>query len=416
MFFWPNIVLKFFVVLALIQCYNIKDIIDYYAKIYSFRHFYTLENTVEDFIYLDNAATTRPLKCVTEAQTEAQNSFWGNPASLYSLGLAAARELSNARTVLANAVGANTGNVYFTSGGTESNNTAIFSAAYSLKRRGKHIVTTAFEHPSVLNPIKKLESEGFTVTYLSPEKKGYVSEEQIAAAVREDTILVSIMAQNNETGALNDVKTVKQIIKAAGSSALFHCDGVQAFLKMPLCLRDFDFLSVSAHKVGGPKGIGALITSQKVVPLLLGGGQEKGARSGTVPVPLICGFAAAVQNQPKFDVLALYEYAKEKLAGYTLNLPQKTSPYILNFSVQNYKSETLLHYLEKENIFVSSGSACARGGQSHVLKSMGLSSDISDSAIRISFNYENTKQDIDRLCAALEKAQSELIPVKRNKR
>ena len=371
---------------------------------------------MEDFIYLDNAATTRPLQCVIDAQTNAQKNLWGNPASLYSLGLASARELSSARSTVANAVGAKAENVYFTSGGTESNNTAIFSAAESLKRRGKHIVTSAFEHPSVLNPIKKLEGEGFQVTYLSPEAQGYISEEQIAAAVREDTLLVSIMAQNNETGALNEIKTVKQIIKAANSPALFHSDCVQAFQKTPLQFADFDFICVSAHKVGGPKGIGALITCQKVMPLLLGGGQEKGVRSGTVAVPLISGFAAAVQNQPKFDVLALYEYAKEKLGEYTLNLPQKSSPYILNFSVENYKSETLLHYLEKENIFVSSGSACARGEQSYVLKSMGLAADITDSALRISFNFENTKEDIDRLCAVLKKARAELIPVKRNKR
>lgn len=370
---------------------------------------------MEDFIYLDNAATTRPLPCVIKAQSEAQKNLWGNPASLYSLGLVAARELSRARQVIANSVGAKSGEVYFTSGGTESNNTAIFSAAYTLKHRGKHIVTTAFEHPSVLNPIKKLESEGFTVTYLSPGAKGYISQEQIAAAVRQDTVLVSVMAQNNETGALNDIKNVKQIIKNAGSCALFHCDGVQAYLKTPLQFADFDFLSVSAHKVGGPKGVGALFASRPVAPLILGGGQEKGVRSGTVPVELICGFAAAVEGRPSFDAPKLYNYAKEKLGQYTLNVPQKASPYILNFSVKNYKSETLLHYLEKENIFVSSGSACAKGEQSYVLKSMGLSDDITDSAIRISFSYENTKEDIDRLCNVLKKAQSELIPVKRNK-
>ncbi|MBQ0111265.1 MAG: cysteine desulfurase [Oscillospiraceae bacterium] len=366
------------------------------------------------FIYLDNAATQQPLKCVTAAQSDADSRFWGNPASLYSVGLDAARELARARTVVANAVSAPPSCVYFTSGGTESNNTAIFSAARMLKKRGKHIVTTAFEHPSVLNPVKSLEAEGFEVTYLSPDTKGYISEEQIAAAVRSDTVLVSIMAQNNETGALNDIKNVKQIIKAANSPALFHCDCVQAFMKTPLTFSDFDFMSVSAHKIGGPKGVGALFAGTKVMPLLLGGGQEKGIRSGTVPVPLICGFAAAVENQPHFDALPLYEYAKEKLGEYTLNLPQKASPYILNFSVENYKSETLLHYLEKENIFVSSGSACAKGEQSYVLKSMGLKNEITDSAIRISFNHKNTKEDIDRLCKVLKMAQSELIPIKRN--
>ena len=376
-----------------------------------------------ELIYLDNSSTTKPCeKAITNIKYALENA-WGNPSSLHRLGVEAEIGVDDTRNRLANILGCRADEIYFTSCGTESNNTAILGAALSRKKRGNRIVTTSIEHPSVLEVMKKLQSEGFEVIQLKPDITGVINPEDIKNAVNEKTILVSIMLVNNEVGSIQPVSVAAEAIKASGAPALLHCDAVQAFGKMPINIKTLgvDLLSVSAHKIHGPKGIGALYIKKGVTipPLLLGGGQEKGFRSGTECVPLIMGFAGALEelgniNENLKKLSKLNAYAKEKLLNtgiVTLNSGEGL-PYILNISVVGYRSETLLHFLESKNIFVSSGSACAKGEGSFVLKEMGLKADRIDSALRISFSRFSKESDIDALCEALMEAANKLKKVK----
>ena len=376
-----------------------------------------------ELIYLDNSSTTKPCeKAITNIKYALENA-WGNPSSLHRLGVEAEIGVDDTRNRLANILGCRADEIYFTSCGTESNNTAILGAALSRKKRGNRIVTTSIEHPSVLEVMKKLEGDGFEVVYLKPDINGVINPEDIKNAVNEKTILVSIMLVNNEVGSIQPVSVAAEAIKASGAPALLHCDAVQAFGKMPINIKALgvDLLSVSAHKIHGPKGIGALYIKKGVTipPLLLGGGQEKGFRSGTESVPLIMGFAGALEelgniNENLKKLSKLNAYAKEKLLNtgiVTLNSGEGL-PYILNISVVGYRSETLLHFLESKNIFVSSGSACAKGEGSFVLKEMGLNADRIDSALRISFSRFSKESDIDALCEALLEAANKLKKVK----
>ena len=309
--------------------------------------------------------------------------------------------------------------VFFTSCGTESNNTAIFSAVEHLKKRGNRIVTTTIEHPSVKNPIKKLEENGFEVVWLKPNEFGKITREQLENAITPSTILVSVMFVNNETGAIQPVECVKEIIKAKSSPALFHCDAVQAFGKIEVKPKKLgiDLLSASGHKIHAPKGVGILFKDKSLhlAPFMLGGGQEKGFRSGTESVPLIAGFGAAVKelniNHNLNQVASLKNYAIERLKslqGIEFNSPDDALPYIINISVIGYRSETLLHFLEADGILVSSGSACSKGSPSSVLSEMGISATKADSAIRISLSRYNEPSDFDSLVLALQKAQKKL--------
>lgn len=375
-------------------------------------------------IYLDNSSTTKPCKATTENINSALENFWGNPSSLHRLGVEAEIPVSEARTEIARVLNCREDEIYFTSCGTESNNTAIFGVCKSRKKRGKRIVTTAIEHPSVLEAFKRMEEDGFEVIYLKPNENGVVSEKDIENAVNKDTILVSIMLVNNETGAIEPVKAAADIIKKSGAPALLHCDAVQGFGKMPINVNSLgvDLLSVSAHKIHGPKGIGALYVKKgvNISPLLFGGGQEKGMRSGTESVPLIMGFKGAVSelgniNESLKKTKELWDYAKNKLLStniVTINSSDEALPYILNISVVGYRSETLLHFLETKNIYVSSGSACAKGEGSYVLKEMGFKPERIDSALRISFSRFTEMQEIDALCHALIEATQKLRRVK----
>lgn len=310
--------------------------------------------------------------------------------------------------------------IYFVGSGTEGNNTAILGAASARKKRGNRIVTTTIEHPSVLETVKRLENDGFDVVYLKPQADGVISVEDLKAAVNKNTILVSIMLVNNETGAIQPVKEASQIIKQSGAPALLHCDGVQAFGKMSINLSELgvDLFTASGHKIHGPKGIGVLYIKKGVTvkPLLTGGGQEKNIRSGTESVPLIYGLKGAVDclgntNENLRHAKELWSYAKETLTQtgiITINSSDNTLPYILNISVEGYRSETLLHFLEASGVYVSSGSACAKGEGSYVLREMGLSRNRVDSALRISFSRENTKDDINALKSALLAATQKL--------
>ncbi len=365
-------------------------------------------------IYLDNSATTRVSGAAAKKALEIMMEAYGNPSSLHSKGLQAQHELDAARKIIAQAMGAQPEEICFTSGGTEGNNTAVFGAAHALKRRGNRIVTTAIEHSSVMEAMQQLEKEGFEVVYLTPDSSGRVSAKDIKDAVTKDTILVSIMAVNNEIGSIQPLETVYRAIAAAGAPALFHVDAVQAFMKMPLLPKKFgiDLMTVSGHKINAPKGCGALYIRKgaRILPLHFGGLQEKKIRPGTEPSPAVCAMGAAVEEHKDIKgqteyIRGLNTYCREKLAeidGVVINSDENCLPYIINFSLPGLRSETVLHFLAERNIFVSSGSACAKGHKSHVLTALGLPADLTDSAIRISFSSENTKNDIDILINSLK--------------
>jgi len=367
--------------------------------------------------YLDNSATTKPCEQAVAAALNAMTADFGNPSSLHGLGLAAENLVATAREQLAERLGADVREVYFTSGGSEGNNTALFGAAHARRRLGRHIIATAVEHDSVLMPLKQLEKQGFEVTYLAPGPDGNLQPEQFKNALRPDTILVTCMAVNNETGAVFPVTRLRGVLQAAGSKALLHTDCVQAFGKLPVDALDWgvDLLSASAHKVHGLKGCGLLYIKKglNLPPLIYGGGQESGLRSGTEAVPNISAFGAAVKALPSSaDFLkhtkSLQALLRERLQGFQnvqINSPQNGCPYILNFSFMGYRSETLLHFLAQRGVFVSSGSACAKGKGSHVLLAQGLPKHRVDSALRVSFSYQNTPEDVLALCSALTEAQ-----------
>lgn len=371
-------------------------------------------------VYLDNSATTKPSTLSIEYTLKALNDYWGNPSSLHLLGFEAENLLNETRKSVADLLHCRDDEITFTSSGTEANNTAIFGAAYSRAKRGKRIVTTEIEHSSVLEAMRKLESEGFEVVYLKPDKSGKVSSSDIKSAINTNTILVSIMLVNNELGSIQPVKEVADAIKQTGAPALLHCDAVQAFGKIPVSPQKLgvDLLTASAHKIHGPKGVGILYIKKGVhiKPLIWGGGQESGMRSGTEAVPLIYGLCGAVKSLPNIDrqlslQQELWNYAKEKLLStgiLEINSPDGCLPYIINISVLGYRSETLLHFLENDGIYVSSGSACSKGVGSYVLTACGLNNKKVDSALRISFSRYNTKEDIDRLCESLLKATAKL--------
>ena len=371
-------------------------------------------------VYLDNSATTKPCEKAIQNINFALKENWANPSSLYDIGFKAQLLVDDARESVAQLLRCREDEIYFTSCGTESNNTAILGAVNSRKKRGNKIVTTAIEHPSVLETMIKLEDDGIEVVYLKPQTDGSVSKEDLKSAITKDTILVSIMLVNNETGAIQPVKAASEAIKAVNAPALLHCDGVQAFGKMPTSLQQLgvDLFSASGHKVHASKGVGVIYIKKGITikPLLTGGGQEKHMRSGTESVPLIYGLSGAIQelgdiskNLEKTN--ELWHYAKNSLLEtglITVNSPDNALPYILNVSVLGYRSETLLHFLESQGVYVSSGSACAKGEGSYVLNQMGFDKKRVDSALRISFSRYNTKQDIDVLKTALVSATQKL--------
>jgi len=371
-------------------------------------------------VYLDNSSTTIVCREAADKVMEMLMDNYGNPSSLHAKGFRAEQEMTAARNEIAALLGAHSEEIYFTSGGTESNNIALFGAAYARRRRGNHIVTTMMEHPSVLNTMKQLEAEGFSVTYLKPDGAGQIQPEQVFEAVTADTILVSMMCVNNEVGSILPLEAVSAAIAAVKSPALFHVDAVQAFGKLPIKLAKLkiDLMSMSAHKIHGPKGVGALYIRRTVhiIPRTFGGGQEKDIRPGTESTPLIAGFGAAVKALPDANtqrkaVASLNAYCREKLLeidGIVLNSPEDALPYIINLSSGGARAETMLHYLASKEIYVSTGSACSKGKASHVLTAMGLPLDRINSSLRLSFSRYNTKDDVDRLLCALRDGLSEL--------
>lgn len=373
--------------------------------------------------YLDNAATTRVCAEAAQKALYMMTDCFGNPSSLHTVGYAAEREVSAARQAVAHLLGATPERVIFTSGGTESNNLVILGGAAANHRVGRHAVTTAVEHASVAASFRQLEQEGWEVTRLVPNRDSAITPEQVAAACRLDTALVSIMLVNNETGARFPVEQLVPAVRAAAPRARFHTDAVQAAGKLPLYAEKWgvDFLSVSGHKIHAPKGVGALYIRRgvSVIPRAPGGEQEQGLRAGTEATPAIAAFGAAAAAVPDLDALnerfeRLYAQLVEGLKAFPnvrLHQPAARVPYLLNLSLPGLRSETLLHFLARREVFVSGGSACSKGKQSPVLKALGLPPQEIDSALRVSFSRDTTPQDIDRFLQALHEADDSLTRV-----
>lgn len=371
-------------------------------------------------IYLDNAATTKPCSAAVSAMTEALTEEWGNPSAAYGRGLRAELLVKGARDRVAEALGCEPERVFFTSGGTEGDNFAVFSVAKRYGKRGRHIITTQVEHHGVLNAMKELEEQGFEVTYLKPQSDGSVSKRDLLAAFRKDTILVSIMMVNSETGAVNDIAAMAKLTHQK-SQAVFHTDAVQGFMKLPFRAASLgaDLLTVSAHKIHGPKGCGAVYMDPELhlPPYLYGGGQEKGMRSGTENVPAIAGFGAAcafLQGEIREKRRRMEALKECCLAGLSAAAPEAVvlgnhaAPHIICLAVPGLRSQGLIGALEERGICVSAGSACSRGHRSHVLEAMEVPGEWIDGAIRVSLGFETTDGDIDAFLTALPQAVSQL--------
>lgn len=366
-------------------------------------------------IYLDNSATTKPEKAVADAVYEALTDGFGNASSFHKIGLNANLQVRKARDILAKALSCQSEELVFTSGGTEANNLAVFGAVEANKRRGKRIVTTAIEHESVLQSVDELEKQGFEVVRLMPDKFGRIDEQQIFDAVNADTILVTMMYVNNEVGSILPVKSIKKAVKRANAPALIHIDCVQAFGKLEVkpAKLGADLLTVTAHKIHGPKGIGALYIRKgvRILPRTFGGEQERKIRPGTESVPLIAGFGKAVELIPDLKkqsqaIKELNAYAKEqllKIDGVGINSGDDASDYIINVFIPSFMtSQTIVQHLSSEyGICVSNGSACAKGKKSHVLTAMRLNDSVIDKSIRVSFSRDNTRDDVDAFVKAV---------------
>lgn len=367
-------------------------------------------------VYLDNSATTAPCPEAVKAVNFMMTENFGNPSSLHGAGISAMKEIISARESIAKALSCEKDEILFTSGATEANNLAIFGAAYANRRRGNRIVTTAIEHESVMQSIDRLEEEGFEVIRLMPDEFGFISEKELEEAINDKTILVSMMYINNEVGSILPVEKIKKAVTRKNAPALIHIDCVQAFGKIPVRPKKLgaDLASVTAHKIHGPKGSGALYIRKgvNISPRTFGGEQEKRIRPGTEASPLIAGFGAAVNALPDLKkqseyISGLNTYARERLGeidGLVFNSADNASPFILNIYIPSFmRSQTVIQELSaKYGIYVSSGSACAKGKRSHVLTAMHLPDERIDKSIRISFCRSNTKEDIDILADALK--------------
>lgn len=375
---------------------------------------YTIMKGMNILVYLDNAATTKPCKAAIEAAVAAMTENYGNPSSLHRAGLDAQLAVDKARKQIADSIGVESSNIIFTSGATESNNLALrgITAAYGRKKR--KIVASSVEHSSVDETLSDLEKQGFEVVRISPSEDGSFKPADFVAACDENTVMVTMMCVNNETGHILPVKETFSAIKRRFPDIITHTDCVQAFMKLPVRANTLsaDLISLSGHKIHGIKGVGALYIKKgvRVIPIMTGGKQERGIRSGTESVPLIAAFgAAAAELHPTISqryerLTELKAYLIGKLAdidGVTVNSPENGSPYIVNISAEGKRSEIMLHFLESKDIYVSSGSACSKGQQSGVLGQFGITGKRADSAVRISMTAETTENDLDLFADAL---------------
>lgn len=377
-------------------------------------------------IYFDHAATTRVLPEAAQAAVEVMTEGYGNPSSLYHLGAQAAKRVAQDRALVAQALGCKAEEVYFTSCGTEGDNWAISLAVHLGRHKGKHIITTAVEHAAVMEPCKALELQGYEVTYLHPDAMGHIRIEALEEALRPDTVLVSMMLVNNETGILQPVAEAARLLKRKKSAALLHTDAVQGFLKVPFTPKGLgvDLLTISGHKIGAMKGSGALYirSGLRAVPLLRGGGQERGLRSGTEATPQIAALAVAAQlgRQGLEEHIAyltgLKAYALETFRQVVPALTVVSAgeaPHICAVSLPGYPSQVVVRYLSDKGFCLSSGSACHRGKASHVYAAMNLSKAVRDGMLRVSFAPSNTREEVDQLAQALLAATQELVPAGR---
>ncbi len=375
---------------------------------------------MEQLIYFDYAATAPVRPEAVAAMTEALSRF-GNPSSRYGFGREAARRVKEDRETIAGAFGCSPAELYFTSCGTEGDNWAIRRGVELGHRKSRHIVTTAVEHAAVLETCRDLERQGYEVTYLKPDRAGRISVEQLTAALRPDTVLVSMMLVNNETGVVLPVAECVKAVKTFDPAILFHCDAVQGFLKTPgpLARLGADLVAVSGHKVGAPKGIGALYIKKgvRLRPLLTGGGQEEGLRSGTEATAQIAGFAAAVRANAadpgrleRTAAIKGYTLARLKEALPKLEIVSEgDAPHICAITLPGYKSEVVVRVLGDRGVCVSSGSACHKGRPSHVFAAMGLPKPWLDGALRLSFSPGSTREEADALVSALKDAAGSLF-------
>ena len=366
-------------------------------------------------IYLDNSATTKPCPEAVDAMVNALTTGWANPSALYGFGIEGAKALRTARAQTAAAMGAQPDRVFFTSGGTEADNWAVFSTAKRFGKKNRHIITTAIEHHAIEHPMKELEAQGYEVTYLAPDALGRITLDALKQALRPDTFLVSIMMVNNETGAVMPIAQMAKLVHRVCPDAVFHTDAVQGFLKVPFQAKTLgaDLISVSSHKIHGPKGAGALYISPRLrslPPYLYGGGQESGLRSGTEAMPAIMGFAAACAagaktlSQDIAHEAALRDHLIQRVSameGVQIN-GAHDAPHILSLSVPGVPTQNTLNLLQEDGICVSAGSACAKGHRSHVLTAMNVRPEVIDGAFRVSLCRYNTQQEIDLLADALE--------------
>lgn len=372
-------------------------------------------------VYLDNAATTKPCAEAVAAAVEAMTDKYGNPSSLHRAGLEAQIIMDSARKTVADSLGADSGCIYFTSGATESNNLALRGASAAYGRKRKKIVISAVEHASVEETAADLEKKGFEVTRVSPREDGRYYAADFVNACNDDTCLISMMYVNNETGYIMPVKETFSAVKRRFPDIITHTDCVQAYMKLPIKAGSLcaDLISLSAHKIHGVKGVGAIYIKKgvRVIPVVTGGKQEKGIRSGTESVPLITAFGAAVNKlvptiSERYEkVSGLKKYLLDKLGvieGVTVNSPEDGSPYVVNISAVGKRSEIMLHFLESREIYVSSGSACSKGQQSGVLGQFGIRDKRADSALRISMTAETTEAELDIFCEALKEGMEKV--------
>lgn len=372
-------------------------------------------------IYLDNAATTKPCEEAVKAAMAAMTEYYGNPSSLHRAGLDAQLAVDGARKIIADTIGTEPSCLYFTSGATESNNLALRGASAAYGRKAKRIVISAVEHASVEETAADLEKKGFEVTRVSPREDGRFYAADFINACGEDVCLISMMYVNNETGYVLPVKETFAMVKRKYPHIITHTDCVQAYMKLPVKASALgaDLISLSGHKVHGGKGVGALYIKKgvRVLPVVTGGKQEKGIRSGTESVPMICAFGAAVEkltptiNDRWERVSALRTYLLGRLAevdNISVNSPDDGSPYVVNISAEGKRSEIMLHFLESKGIYVSSGSACSKGQQSGVLGQFGIMGKRADSALRISMSAETTEAELDEFVTALSEGMEKI--------
>ena len=370
--------------------------------------------------YLDNSATTRVCPEAAQAALRAMTEVYGNPSSTHTKGREAKQLLDASRKLVASAMGCAPSELIFTSCGSESDNWALLSGAEAMRRRGNHIITSAVEHDAIRKSAEELESRGYDVTYLKPDSTGSIPVEAVKNALRPDTILVSLMLVNNETGAINDISSVSGLLKSSGSQALLHTDAVQAFMKIPFTPKSLgaDMISVSGHKIHAPKGIGALYVRSglRLKPYIMGGSQEDGRRAGTEAMPQIAAFGEAcriakenlAENAAKMAALRQLTIDTLTPAIPELQVINGAAPHILSISLPGWRSEVLMNFLEARGVYVSRSSACKKGARSHVLEAIGLDSRVIDGAIRIGLCRYNTEEDIRALCDGLIEAHSTL--------